>query len=216
ARNLLVSREPNLGISRDYRRVWEPNLRVSRDYHRVWEPTCALVATITGFGSPTWALVATIGVLERELGQDFLPLGKMLDRLRADLVEAPVQALAQDPGARRGGVEPRQEHEVRALLVEAQRLGDVVGREHHARVGRLHVHRVHQAQVARAPQHVIGDAGDDQLGVLDTRVPQRVRVSDVTVDALDVAAPQLAHHRRVEVDDQDLLDERARLLRRSL
>src|SRR5213080_2564487 len=86
-------------------------------------PTCALVATITGFGSPTWALVATIGVLERELRQDFLPLGKMLDRLRADLVEAPVQALAQDPGARRGGVEPRQEHEVRALLVEAQRLG---------------------------------------------------------------------------------------------
>ena len=91
----------------------------------------------------------------------------------------------------------------------------MLGREHHARVGRLHVDAVHQPQVARPAQDVVGDAGNDQLGVLNSGVAKRVRVCDVAVDALDVLAAELAHDRRVEIDDQDLLDELARLLRRA-
>src|SRR5689334_4207035 len=71
------------------------------------------------------------------LRQDLLPLREVLDRLGADLLEAAVQALAQDAGAGRGRIQPGDENEVRPLLVEAQGLRNVLRREHHPRVGRL-------------------------------------------------------------------------------
>src|SRR5947209_10574894 len=78
------------------------------------------------------------------LRQDLLPVREVLDRLRADLLEASVQALAQDAGARRGRVQPRHEDEVGPLLVELERLGDVVGGEDDSRIGRLAVDGIHQ------------------------------------------------------------------------
>src|SRR5207245_4866260 len=76
----------------------------------------------------------------------------------------------------------------------------------------MRAHALEESQVAGAAKNVIGDAGDHELGPVDPRVPQRVDVGDVAVDALDAPAAQLAHDRRVEVDDKDLADEVARLL----
>ena len=75
------------------------------------------------------------------------------------------------------------------------------------------MHGVHQAQVAGAAEHVIGDARNDQLSMLDARMTERVGVRDVAVDTLDVLATKFTHDGRVEVDDEDLFDERSRFFR---
>ena len=131
----------------------------------------------------------------------------MLYGLGAHFFEAARQALAQDPRARRRRVEPGDEDEVRSMLIEAKRLRDMVAGQHHPGVRCVCVDAVHQPHVAGAAEYVVGDARNDELRVLDAGMAQRVRVGDVPVDAFDVLAAELSQHGRIEVDDQDLLDE---------
>src|SRR5712691_2841269 len=88
------------------------------------------------------------------LGQDLLPLLEVPDRLRPDLEEPLLEPFAEDAGARGGGVQARDEHEVGARVVELQRLRDVVGGQHHAHVRRVRANTAQQPQVACATQDV--------------------------------------------------------------
>src|SRR6266550_4388687 len=126
------------------------------------------------WGRPKRTPDASRAETARLLGQDFLSLRKVIDGLRSNLFEASRQALAQDPGARGSGVQAWDEHEVGPLLVEVQSLRNVLGGQDHARIRGVHVRDMHQPQVARAPEHVVGDARHDELGVLNPGVAQRV------------------------------------------
>src|SRR5450759_364973 len=103
-------------------------------------------------------------------------------------------------------MEPRQVHEIGSRCIKAESLRYVLGGEHHARLRACGSAVLEHPQVVGPSQDVIGDAGNHKLCVLDSCMPKGVRMSDVPIDAADLSIPKLAHHARVEVDDEDLAE----------
>ena len=101
-------------------------------------------------------------------------------------------------------MQPRDVDEIRARLVEVQRLRYVLRGQHDLRLRASRPNVAQQSQVAGASEDVVGDARNDELRVLDAHVPQGVCVSHIAIDAADPALAELTHHGRVEIDDQDL------------
>ena len=63
-----------------------------------------------------------------------------------------------------------------------------------------------QLFVVGALQQRIRDAEDDQFGLADAGMHQRIHIADVAIDHVHAAVGQGAEHQRVEIDHGDLLE----------
>src|SRR5258706_3242654 len=140
------------------------------------------------------------------LGEALSTLFEMLDLRRTYCIETGDEPVLQDACDLLGGMEPRDIDEVCAGLIEVKGLRYVVGREHDFGFGTAGACITEQSQIVGAAQDVVGNAAHDELGVLDASVTKGVGVRNVAVDDADPSLLKLAHHRGVEVDDQDLVE----------
>ena len=65
-----------------------------------------------------------------------------------------------------------------------------------------------QLFIVGALQQRVRDAEDDQLGLADTCMHQRIDTADVAVDHVHAAVSQGPEHQRIEIDHGDLLENR--------
>ena len=65
-----------------------------------------------------------------------------------------------------------------------------------------------QLLVAGAHQQRIRHAQDDDLGLADAGMHQRIDIADIAVDHVQAAIRQRPEYQRVEIDDADLLEQR--------